>query len=409
MAAPESPAPPEAPRGARWRAAVLPAAWLILPALLWAADYARGRHNTFKIYRQVFWHLVARADLYARYPEQYADVNLYGPVFGLVVAPFALLPEVLGGLLWNVSMAAILWVALRRLRLLAGLPWPVLLLVTLELLNACWANQFNPAIAALPLLTLADVEEGRDLRAPLWALLGAFVKVYGALGLVCVLFAKDRRAFLLGCVAWGAVLLAAPMALSSPGFVLEAYQGWYGALAHKSAANIQLVTAQDISLMGLVRRAAGVCIPGAWFYLAAFPLALAPLARRSQWGQPPYQRLVVASFLMFVVLFSSGSENATYVVAAAGVALWLLDRPTPPGRRELLLVGAMILAALAPTDLLSREVRRVANAHALKALPYAIAWLLVCRDLLTWDFGVPRHGTGAAGPADPSSVEPSPG
>ena len=80
---------------------------------------------------------------------------------------------------------------------------------------------------------------------------------------------------------------------------------------------------------------------------------------------------------------------------------------------------ALLLAGLAPTDFLSVKVRLLVNRYALKAIPYAVVWLMLCRDLLTRDFartaesspsvagggrpeaddGVPRlgTGTGAAG------------
>ena len=50
-------------------------------------------HNNFLIFKGVYWHTVNGTSLYAAYPSEYSDVNHYGPLFSLIIAPFALLPE----------------------------------------------------------------------------------------------------------------------------------------------------------------------------------------------------------------------------------------------------------------------------------------------------------------------------
>ena len=49
--------------------------------------------NNFIIYKSVFYHLIEQKNLYALYPLEYSDVNLYGPIFSIVIAPFALVPD----------------------------------------------------------------------------------------------------------------------------------------------------------------------------------------------------------------------------------------------------------------------------------------------------------------------------
>src|SRR5512138_3749346 len=63
-------------------------------------------NNNFLIFRGVFYHAIYQQDLYAAYPPEYGDVNLYGPVFSIVIAPFAILPVKAGMVLWLVFNAA---------------------------------------------------------------------------------------------------------------------------------------------------------------------------------------------------------------------------------------------------------------------------------------------------------------
>lgn len=381
---------PPRPVAGRWapRLRAIQAIWIAAPAALWAIDYARGRHNNYRIFKHVWCHLVERSNLYLPYPAQHADTNHYGPLFGLVIAPFALLPDAAGGLLWNVAMAMLLFWATGRMGLSVERRALVLLVSTLELLNANWSNQFNPAVAALLLLTFADVEAGRDFRAPLWCLVAAFVKIYGLAGLLFVLFARDKRRFLAGSAVWFAVLLVAPMAFSSPAFVLQSYRDWYESLVVKNSLNLAS-TSQDISIPGVLRRAAGLAVPGALIVPAGLALLLAPLLRRDPNRDRRFRIGVLASVLLFLVLFSSGSESATYVVAATGAGLWLALQDAPFRPRNLVFLAGMLLAALAPTDLLSVPVRLATNRLALKAIPFAAVWFLLGWELLTGDFAPP--------------------
>lgn len=365
------------------------ALWFLAPAALWVMDFARNRHNTYKIFIDVFWNTLGRHGLYLPHPGQYGDLNYYGPTFSLVIAPFALLPVALGGLLWNLAMAGLLYLATGRLGLAKERRVLLLLVCFVELLNAAWSNQFNPAIAAVLLLTFAAVEDGRDFLAPLWILAGAFVKLYSVVGLAFLLFSRSKKAFLTGCVAWSVVLLVAPMALSSPEHVLQAYRDWFLTLAEKNSHNVALYTSQDISIPGVIRRAVGLPLSASWFLPAGAALALAPFLRVGQYQHHTFRVLTLASLLMFIVLFSSGSESSTYVICAAGAGLWLAQQEEPFGPRNALLLAALLLAGLAPTDLLSVPVRHLVNRHALKAVPYAVVWLLLSWDLVTRDFGRP--------------------
>ena len=58
-----------------------------------------GRNN-YLIFKYVFWHTIQGKSLYALSPAEFEDCNHYGPVFSLIIAPFAVLPDFIGMLLW---------------------------------------------------------------------------------------------------------------------------------------------------------------------------------------------------------------------------------------------------------------------------------------------------------------------
>ena len=75
--------------------------WALLGVIAWITKYFPGKYNNFSIFRQSFWHTLNELPLYAAYPEEYNDIFHYGPVFSLVVAPFAITPLWLGLLTWS--------------------------------------------------------------------------------------------------------------------------------------------------------------------------------------------------------------------------------------------------------------------------------------------------------------------
>lgn len=65
-----------------------------------------GKYNNYKIFENVFPHVINGLPLYVEYPTEYYDVNHYGPIFALVIAPFSILPEWLGMIFCELAIVA---------------------------------------------------------------------------------------------------------------------------------------------------------------------------------------------------------------------------------------------------------------------------------------------------------------
>ena len=153
--------------------------WLLLGVE--AAVMKMHSHNNFLIFRGVFWHTWQQVSLYAAYPAEYWDLCLYGPVFSLISAPFAIVPEWLGLLLWCVVLSLFLYVAVRRSSMTKYQQLFVFWFCAHELLTALYMQQFNIAIAAIIVLAFFLIEKERDTKAAFFIMLGTFVKLYGIL------------------------------------------------------------------------------------------------------------------------------------------------------------------------------------------------------------------------------------
>ena len=362
--------------------------WTLLAVVAGLTKMAPHRHNNFLIFRGVFWHTIQKLSLYDFYPTEYNDHNHYGPIFSLVIAPFAVVPDAIGLLLWLVVLALGMYYAVRRLPLEEGRQIFLYWFCAHELLTALQMQQFNIAIAAIIIGSFAAIERGKEVTAAFLIVLGTFVKLYGVVGLAFFFFVKRKPRFILALIGWSVVCFVAPMLISSPEYVVGQYVEWYERLAAKNGENTFSLM-QNISLLGMIRKASGsasysdllVILPG----LALFGL---PYLRFGQYRHLAFRYAILSSVLLFVVLFSTGSESSTYIIPFAGIALWYTTSPWKrSGWDVALLVFAFVLSSLSPSDLFPRSLREAyVLPYALKALPPTLIWLRLSYELLTRDY-----------------------
>ena len=361
--------------------------WLLLALAATLAKIAK-HNNNFLIFRGVFWHTLQQTSLYAEYPAEYFDTNFYGPFFSLVIAPFALVPEWLGLWMWLTALSLFLFAAIRQLPVRQGTQIATLWFCAHELLTSLFMAQFNIAIVAGIILTFVCLQRERDFWAAFWLILGTFVKLYGIVGLAFFFFSKHKGRFIASLLFWAVVMFAAPMLISSPEYIISQYGEWYQSLTAKNAENI-FAGGQNISLLGMVRKISGCAsYSDLWLILPGMVLMGLPFLRWRQFHNLPFQLTVVAGVLMFTVLFSTGSESSTYIIAFVGVALWYWVAPWSRSRWDIaLMIFAFILTSMSPSDLFPAYIRKTwVQPYALKALPIAIIWLRLIWELCRKDY-----------------------
>ena len=345
-------------------------------------------HNNFLIFKGVYWHTVNGTSLYAAYPSEYSDVNHYGPLFSLIIAPFALLPEWAGMLLWLLFLsgwlfAAIYWSGLRKSQQVY-IYW----FCGFTLLTALFMQQFNIAIAAIILSSFFLIEKEHEGWAAFFIVLGTLVKLYGIVGLAFFLFSRHKVRLTLWLAVWSVILFLAPMAISSPDYIIGQYHEWFTCLVEKNTHNLNSF-AQNISLLGFVRRTTGHAdYSDLWLIIPGMALFALPYLRFSQYKNLAFRETILASVLLFVILFSTGSEASGYVIALLGVCIWYTAAPWKRGKWAIaLMVFVFILSGMGNCDLIPKTIRHdYIQTYALRALPISIVWLWLCYELCTKDY-----------------------
>ena len=245
--------------------------------------------------------------------------------------------------------------------------------------------------AVPPRLTPALISYSQPCNAALMIVLGTLTKIYGVVGLAFFLFSKRKLYFLWGILFWAFVLFVVPMFYTSPQYVFDSYKEWISILVVKNDVN-ELSFYQNISLLGMVRKIThAVEYSDMWLIIPGIVLFLLPYFRIGQYENRNFRLSFLASVLLFMVLFSTGTEECGYVGALIGVGIWYVSTPTYKKsfvlNTCLLLFCFALTAASSSSILFSKHFRtEYITSFALKALPCAIIWFKIIWEQLTQDY-----------------------
>ena len=139
----------------------------------------------------------------------------------------------------------------------------------------------------------------------------------------------------------------------------------------------------------MVHRTTGLAFSDLWLIVPGLLLFAIPYLRLSQYRYVAFRQTLLASVLMFVVLFSTGSESSGYIIAFVGVVIWYTAAPWKrTGWDVALMVFVFILSSLSPSDLFPAYLRKEwVQPYALKALPVTLVWLKLYYEMYTRNYG----------------------
>ncbi|MCC3215929.1 glycosyltransferase 87 family protein [Chryseobacterium sp. X308] len=364
--------------------------YLIISVVTAISKYLRGDYaiNNYLIFKNVFFNTIHQKNLFIHYPDLYFDLNHYGVFFSALIAPFAMMPDWLGISLWNIANTFIFIYGIYKLPFSDSKKAIFGLLCLQEYITAALSLQFNVALTGLLLLSAVYIYERKEVKSVTAILIGVFVKIYGIVGLTQFFFIKNKTKFILSGVAIALLFFVLPMVYSSPQFVIQCYSDWFQSIVEKNNENQVLGNMQDISLMGFVRRILGdASISNLVFLAGGLPLFVLPYIRIKQYKHYAFQLMILASTLLFLVLFSSSSESPTYIIAVVGVLIWFFLQKERTPLIIGLLVFVIIFTCFSTSDLFPKFVKEnYIIKYSLKAVPCIVIWLRVTYELMTKDF-----------------------
>lgn len=366
----------------------------LLAALAITAQQTLGRaqSNNFTIFRASFWHLVREQDLYAAYPGITFDLFKYSPSYALLFAPFAVVPNDVGLLLWNLVNAAALCFAVVRLLPGSAAAW-ALAICLFEAIGAIQNTQSNGLVAGLMIAGATSTWQHRSGLSSLSVMGGAAIKVFPLSVGVFGLLSPTWRKYLIWCACVAALLLAAPLLVTPLEHLLAQYRSW------------SAVEARDLAktgmwwIGGVLEVWSGRALPHVPFQIAgAAWLATSVWCARRQLHSAAVQQLLVASVLGFAVVFNHMSEPPTFVIGFAGVGIWWAALPRTRWR-DAMVLAVVLLGSIGGSDIVPHDIQREWHYDTrLKAWVMIAAWAA-----MQWDLS--RLVRRQSEPVSPAEVE----
>lgn len=349
-------------------------------------------YSNYITFSQAFWHTISSLPLYSYYPEEQRDLFLYGISFTTLISPFALLPRQVGMVLWCLANCGFLYWSVKKLDLKKWQFAVVILISVNDVFTSVLSQQYSIGITAMIIFSYVLIEKEKDFWAALMIVLGTMTKLYGVVGLAFFLFSKHKIKFVGSLFFWAVIIFLLPMLYASPEYVVHSYKEWFDVLVYKNGLN-QFSVNQNISLLGMLHRITGASFSDLWIIVPGMILFALPYLRIRQYGNESFRFLFLSSALLFMVLFSTGTETYGYLTAMVAVGIWYVKTPTQtttPGLNLFLLIFCILLTSLSTTDLFPRFIRvEYVKPYALKALPCTLIWLKIVWEQLTQDFARP--------------------
>ena len=364
--------------------------WMFSGLIYAVAKLLIGKFNNYKIFEHVFPHALNGLPLYAEYPAEYYDTNYYGPLFALVIAPFSVLPQWAGMVLWILANTAFLFYAIRQLPLTDNQKIIVCWYSLCELMTSQGVQQFNISVAAFIILSFVLIEKKQDFWAACLIILGTFIKLYPIVGLAFFFFSRRKIVLVASCLFWAVVFLFLP-ALVLPGtdYLFGQYVEWFERLQVKNGLNM-FALSQNVSLLGTVRKLTGIATYSDLVLIVpALILFFIPYFRVSQYRYQNFRMMLLANVLLFVVLFSTSTEASGYIIAMIGVALWYLCSPSSClNYKKWLFITTLVVVGLSTTEVVPSFIRNgFIRPYVVKAWPCIVVWFTICYEMIFLDFG----------------------
>jgi len=341
-------------------------------------------YNNYLIFKNSFFHLLDNENLYVLYKTQQIDLFKYSPTFALFFGVFANLPDWLGLFLWN-GLNALVFYALWQIKFpsVKHKFW-IWTFVLIEFITNIQGSQSNGLMASLMILAYVFLVRKNLLLATLMVVLSAYIKIFGVVAFALFLLYPDKWKAIGYSIMWAVILFVLPLIVISPNELIIQYQNWIAMMA------VDRPVPYSLSVVGWLKY---------WFYFepkgvyvlgVGVLLLMVPFIRFIEYRNQRFRNMLMASILIWVVLFNHKAESPTFIIAVAGVAIWFFSQPKSL-INKILLGLVLLFTQLAPTDLFPVFVREeFFKPYVIKVIPIILVWLKIQYDIFEFESGAEK-------------------
>jgi hypothetical protein len=278
------------------------------------------------------------------------DRFLYAPLFSILFTPFAILPRTIGVFCWNIFTYTLYYFSVFTLpdRFSFVKKRFFFFFSALLLFSTLLSVQFNPVIAAIFLFSFTLLEKRQGFWAVLLICLSGFTKLYGIFQIIMLFFYPRFWRNALYALLISIIFFFLPVIRVPINELLNYYHSWIVVIAN------HLETFQRYSIFrplflfhDSIGPFTGVISFGVLFLILLFTLIKLRLFKESFLHRSQFLGILMG----WIILFSTGSERHTYVIAVVGYAIWY-SCSNPTRLDKVLLWINLLLLGILPVDLI---------------------------------------------------------
>ncbi len=335
-------------------------------------------YNNYLIFKYSFEHLEQGKELYTYHQEQHFDLFKYTPTFAAFFGVFYYFPDAIGLILWNILNSLVLLFSIYfipkldiRIKNMIGF------IILIELITSLLNLQSNALITGLIIFSFGYMERGKSFWASFFLVAATFIKFFSILGFALFLFYPGKIKQFLSTLFWIFIFLFIPLLFVDMETYLHYYQSYFDLLAKEK------ITQHTYSFIRLFDIFGSIQINKFLFSLLGGLVFMLPFAFIKNYQSFKYRGLMLASVLLWVVIFNYRAESPTFILAMTGVALWFALSNRNKWDIALLAL-AIIFTSLSLTDLMPKSFREeIIKPYAIKVIPCVMIWFRIMFDLLS--------------------------
>lgn len=334
-------------------------------------------YNNYLIFSKSFFHLINGKDLYVPFPDEHWDLFKYSPTFALIMGFFAIFPDYIGLIFWNLLNSLILFFAIKSIKFLnekrkAYILWFILIDIVTSMQN----SQSNGLVAGLLILAFNFFEKEKVHLSSLFILLSLFVKPIGFVALLLFLLYPKRIKFIYSSIIFGVILALLSLFVVSPSQLYSLYKSWANLILRDYSVY------EGLSVFGILKNWFGLNPPKHLIFLSGLILFALPFLRRESFKNYTFRLLFFSSSLIWTVIFNHKAESPTFIIATCGVAIWYFSKEKKL-QDLILLIFYFLLTSVSSTDITPFWVKEnLIKPYLLKAIPSIILWLKIEQELI---------------------------
>ncbi len=336
-----------------------------------------SEYNNYLIFKTSATHLWEGKDLYILHPKDHFDLYKYSPLFALLMAPFTLLPDWLGIIIWNlINLAALVAGLLLLPNITKKQTAFILLIAFFELIGSLMNEQSNALMTGLMLLGLAYLEKDKPLWATFFLMLSVYIKLFSIVVFMIVMFYRSRYRSILYAAFWMLLFAFLPALVTGWEGLKATYTSWLNMLQNDYSNSV------GFSVLGIMVK---------WFnyqgsrnivFFSGVLIMVLPLLKTASYKIRSFRYAVFSALLIWVIIFNHKAESPTFIIAMTGIGFYLVTQQFTLDKK-ILLILSIIFVSLVYSDLMPPAPRNnFFYPYFIKAFPCIVVWANIIYDVL---------------------------